>query len=368
MQIQSAVAPQSPIFLTPPPPQGEPARPALSLDQGPSDVGRRRSLDGRWDAYQQLLWENKKVGDLTDAEIATLDARDAQIGVNKSSRQNMTARDAVRLKNVDGSGEISKMLSLRPDLRSEDLYVEDAMGNRSLRPSLADPKRLAVLAARPDLRPLELDQVRDPKVLTTLSKRPDLRPKELDEMKENFYARLKPYFPPNVAGALAMQCSDESMELMAMRGPDTRPDNLMRFYDTIQGAVGPMGAQQTPFLYLKGVRLMKERPDLGPDGLTALTSTIGQVGRGAHPAAIGGAIDRSFTALQNPNIELGQVIGAAQAVSVLPEPGQRMEALSQILLGLEPGETDRPVKKGDAAPAPASAQAEKKGEEAPRAA
>lgn len=311
-------------------------------DLAPPDVGRRRSLDLRLDAYMTILAENKKVGDLTDAEIHELDSRGAQIGADRSARSGMTAREAVRLSNADPSGEIRKMLSQRPDLRSEDLYEEDASGNRSLRPALANADCRATLAARPDLRPVDLQTTRDPKTLTTLSKRRDLRPGDLVRMKEGFHSRLKPYFPPVVAAALAEECSDQSMELMQMRGPDTRPESLLRFYDTIHGAVGATGGQQTPFLFLKGVGVMKQRPDLTPDGMSALTASVGEAGFGADSSVIGGCLDRCYTALENPNIQPGQIMGLAAASRVVPDPGARMEAVGRAALELQPAGESKP--------------------------
>ncbi|GMU56629.1 MAG: hypothetical protein AMXMBFR33_57750 [Candidatus Xenobia bacterium] len=364
MNIREA-APSQPLTFAPTRlPVGEPAGPTaleLPLDRGPEHVDRRRSLDARYDAYMKVLLENKKVADLSDAELQALDSRGANVSAQRASRGHLTAREAVRLSNADKSGEISKMLSLRPDLREEDLFEEDINGNKFLRPSLQDPNRRATLAARPDLRPIDLDNTRDPKMLTLLSKRRDLRPPELEQMKQGFFDRIKPYFPPAVAASLAQQCSDESMEVMSLRGPDTRPDSLMRLYDSIHGAVGPMGGQQTPFLFLKGLSVLKSRPDISPDGLSLLAGTVGDVGHGASSASIGGCLDRCFTALLNPDMQLGQVLGAAEGARQLPpDPNLRMEVLGRTALGLEPAgrprqegpEPKKPVVDPQPAPAP----------------
>lgn len=364
MNIRETSAPQPLTWAPTRLPVGEPAGPTaleLPLDRGPEHVDRRRSLDRRFDAYMNVLLENKKVADLSDAELQALDSRGANVSAHKSARGHMTAREAVRLGNADRSGEISKMLSLRPDLREEDLFQEDIHGRKSLRPSLQDANRLATLAARPDLRPIDLDNTRDPKMLSLLAKRRDLRPPELEQMKQGFFDRIKPYFPPLVAASLAQQCSDESMEVMALRGPDTRPDSLLRLYDSIHGAVGPQGGKQTPFLFLKALTVLKARPDISPDGLSQLAGTVGDVGHGASSASIGGCLDRCFSALQNPDMQLGQILGAAEGARQLPpDPNLRMEVLGRTALGLEPAGRRReegPARQADpGAPRPATAQ------------
>jgi len=148
--------------------------------------------------------------------------------------------------------EWKEFARVRSELTEEELLDDDPF-SRCLRPCLRDPRRLALLIARRDLMPSQLDNIKDGAQIELLSKRRDLYPADLRKMGRKIRSALMGRVPPNALNTKAAALTRQAMGALGRR-PDLRPEHLSSMIETMAKQTEHKPEVDLPKLFSSGLK------------------------------------------------------------------------------------------------------------------